>query len=126
MLVGWLMGVYLVSTWATAVAAIVLTATSPGAIGQVASVHAVILAVVSILTLVFTINLLRGRPRADLRLRIIAIILVVALIVTAIVLPLPNWMIIGHAVGAALLIAALVALWPRPTTRVASVERDRK
>ena len=51
-------------------------------------------------------------PRADLRLRIIAIILAIALIVTAIVLPLPIWMIIGHAVGAALLIGALILLWP--------------
>jgi len=38
--------------------------------------------------------------------------LAIALIVTAIVLPLPIWMIIGHAVGAALLIGALILLWP--------------
>jgi len=115
-LVGWLVGVYLVLTWATAVSAVVLAATGSSAIGQEASVHAVILALVSILTLVFTANLLRGKPRADLRLRIIAIILAVALIVTAIILPLPIWMLIGHAIGAVLLIVMLVVLWPHPTT----------
>jgi len=117
-LVGWLVGLYLVVTWLTAVAAVALASTGLGTIGQEASVHAVILALVSILTLVFTVNLLRGKPRADLRLRIIAIILAIALIVTAMVLPLPIWMIIGHVVGAGLLIGALILLWPRPTTRV--------
>jgi len=117
-LVGWLVGFYLVLAWVTAVAAVVLASTGLGTIGQEATVHAVILALVSILTLVFTVNLLRGQPGADLRLRIIAIILAIALIVTAMVLPLPIWMIIGHVVGAGLLIGALVLLWPRPTSRV--------
>ena len=113
-LVGWLVGFYLVLTWATAVAAVAMAASGSSAIGQEASVHAAILAVVSILTLVFTVNLMRGKPRANVRLRIIAIILAAALIVTAIVLPMPVWMITGHAVGAALLLATLLVLCRRP------------
>ena len=113
-LVGWLVGFYLVLTWATAVAAIAMAASGSSAIGQEASVHAAILAVGSILTLVFTVNLMRGKPRSDVRLRIIAIILAAALIVTAIVLPLPVWMTTGHAIGAALLLATLLVLRPRP------------
>jgi len=117
-LAGWLVGLYLASVWVTAVAAVALASTGSSTVGQVASVHAVILALVSILTLVFTVNLLRSKPRADLRLRIIAILLAIALIATAIVLPLPHWMVIGHVVGAALLIGALVLLWPGSTPRV--------
>lgn len=114
--VGWLVGVYLVLTWVTAVAAVVLAQRGSGGIDTEASVHAVVLAVVSVLMLVFAVNLLRGRSRADLRLRIVAAILVVALVVTAVVLPLPAWMVAGHIVGALLLVLVVAALWPRRST----------
>ncbi|MCL2735957.1 MAG: hypothetical protein FWD75_04905 [Propionibacteriaceae bacterium] len=116
----WLVGIYLLVTWATAAVAIVMATTGSTAVGAEASVHAVILALVSILTLVFTVNVWRRRPRAELRVRVIAIILAAALVVTAVVLPLPIWMIVGHAIGAALLLATLVVLWPRPEPQIAS------
>jgi len=56
-----------------------------------------------ILTLVFTINLLRDKPRADQRLRIIEIISASALTVTAMALPL--------------LIGTLIVLRSRPSPR---------
>lgn len=105
--IGWLVGVYLALTWATAVVAVVAS------IATEAKVHAVILAVVSILTFVFTINLFRGTPGADLRVRILGIVLVVALVVTAVVLPLPTWMVVEHFVGVALLLVVVTLLWPR-------------
>ncbi|MCL2492633.1 MAG: hypothetical protein FWF33_01155 [Clostridiales bacterium] len=103
----WLVGVYIALTWVSAAAAIALANAPSAGITTEAVVHAAILAIVSVLTLVFTINLYRGRPRAGIRIRIIGIILMVALIVTAIVLPLPGWMIVGHYFGAALLLVVV-------------------
>jgi len=110
---GWLVGVYLVLTWATAVTAVVVARARPASITTEATVHAVVLAVVSILTLVFTINLFRGRPGAALRVRVLGVVLLLALVVTAAVLPLPAWMVAGHLVGTALLLVVVALLWPR-------------
>jgi len=104
----WLVGIYIALTWISAATAITLANIPSAGINTEAVIHAIILAMVSILTLVFTINLFHGRPRAEVRVRIIGIVLIVALIATAIVLPLPIWMTAEHFIGAALLLVAVL------------------
>jgi len=110
-----LTGAYILLTWASAVAATMANHTHPSPANLETSVHGIILAGVSILTLVFTIQLIGRRAKSDLRLRIVCGIICVALVVTAIVLPLPVWMVLGHIAGAVLLLAVTIILLLRRT-----------
>jgi len=111
-----LTGVYILLTWASAVAATVTNHTHPSPANIETSVHGIILAGVSILTLVFTIQLIGRRAKSDLRLGIVCGIICVALVVTATVLPLPIWMVLGHVAGAILLLAVTIILLLRRAT----------
>jgi len=106
-----LVGVYIVLSWVCAVVAVLADRATPNQANLETAVHGVILAAVSIITLVFTMGLLQKKPGASLRVILICVIVVVALIVTAVVLPLPGWMVFTHGVGVVLLaIAASILL----------------
>jgi len=105
-----LIGAYIVLSWVCAVVAVLADRATPTQANLETAVHGVILAAVSIITLVFAIGLLRRRPGAARRIILICVIVVAALIVTAVVLPLPAWMVITHIVGAVLLAVAAAVL----------------
>ena len=112
-----LIGAYIVLSWVCAVAAVLADRATPNQANLETAVHGVILAAVSIITLVFTVGLLRQRPGASRRVILICVIVIVALIVTAIALPLPGWMIITHIVGAVLLTVTIAILLRRPAAQ---------
>ena len=105
-----LVGAYIVLSWVCAVVAVLADRTTPSQANLETAIHGVILAAVSVITLIFAIGLLRHRPGAARRVILICVIVVVALIVTAMVLPLPAWMVVTHMVGAVLLAVAAAIL----------------
>ena len=98
---------YVALSWVSAVVA-VLTDTNNSQAQTESVVHAVILALTSLLTLWFGLTARPDKPKSTLRLLIIAIILAVALLVTTIVLPLPVWLRVEHIVGLVLMVVVIV------------------
>ena len=98
---------YVALSWASAVVA-VLTDASRSQAATETVVHAIVLALTSLLTLWFGLTLRTDRSRSTLRLTIVAIILAVALLVTAIALPLPVWLRVEHGVGFVMMVVVIV------------------
>jgi len=109
----WLVGGYLVLSWLTVVAIIVLSSVDPHLVNIQAWVRGIIIAVTSILTFLFARRAARGSQRGLLRLRIIVAILLVAVIAVLFFVPLPAWMVVEQAVCGALLAGTAVLVFRR-------------
>ncbi|WP_052460756.1 hypothetical protein [Microbacterium gorillae] len=96
---------------ATVLALIVLSLLAPADVTIPAWVRGVIVALTSLLTLRFAIAAARHGGRALLRLRIIAPILLIAVVAVLFFLPLPLWMVIEQALCGVVLAALTVAAY---------------
>ncbi|MFC8057133.1 hypothetical protein [Bacillus cereus] len=106
-----LIGTYLVISWFTVAAIIVLSRVAPNQINSEAWVRGIIVAITSVLTFVFANQAAAGKPRALLRLRIVVIILLIAFTAVLFFLALPVWMKVEQFICSALLLMTAILIF---------------
>lgn len=112
----WLLGTYLVVSWATVALVGVLSATAPHLATPQAWFRSIIVAATSVLTFVFAVRASQRRPRALLRLRIATAIIFVAIVGVIFFLPLPTWMVYEQVLCGILLLIVVILVSRRSTT----------
>ncbi|WP_244209236.1 hypothetical protein [Paenibacillus ferrarius] len=112
-LVRWLVSFYLLISWLTVAAIIILSYTAPNLVNPEAWVRGIIIAATSVLTLVFANRAATGKPRALMRLRIVVTLLLVAFTAVLFFLSLPIWMKVEQAVCSALLLVIAILIFRR-------------
>lgn len=126
----WLLGAYLILSWATVALIVVLSVTAPSLVTPQAWFRGAIVAATSILTFVFARNAARRRARALLRLRIVVAVILVAIVAVVFFLELPTWMLSEQFLCGALLLAVAILVFGKnrttpPTDHPAEVGYDR-
>ncbi|WP_192043573.1 hypothetical protein [Paenibacillus rhizovicinus] len=115
-LVRWLIGAYLVISWSTVVAIIILSNVAPNQVNPEAWVRGIIVALTSVLTFVFAKRASTGKPRALLRLRIVVIVLLIAFTAVLFSLQLPIWMKVEQVICSVVLLLAAIYIF-RPVIK---------
>jgi FtsH-binding integral membrane protein len=122
----WLLGAYLVLSWATVTLIVILSSTAPGLVTPQAWFRGVIVAAISILTFVLARKAAKGRPRALLRLRIVVTIILVAIVAVVFFLDLPTWMVYQQILCGALLLAVAILVFGKSRTKPTTDSTDRE
>ncbi|AGZ40814.1 hypothetical protein AFR_12640 [Actinoplanes friuliensis DSM 7358] len=102
---------YLVVSVAAVVVLAVLSVSAPQQAPTTAWVRAVIVAVTSVLTVIFAHRAAAGHERALLRLRILVPIILVAVVLVLLFLPLPAWMVIEQLLCGVLLLGLAILIF---------------